>query len=122
MVVLLFQGISVDKVEIRNAYLISLLTGRKQTLVANVHGIENGGYFPVDKVDIPPKAPVQLELLIEPGLSFDSFLKEWGSYRFVIEYNDGTTFQKAFDESYIKERLRQEVPSAFGPRVTPKGK
>jgi hypothetical protein len=115
---MLVQGTSTASVTIKEAYVVSGLTGRKQELMANVQS--RGAYYPVDKVDIPPDAPVQLDMIFNPALSIRDFLDQWGKFRVTIVYNDGVTYERDFDEAYIRQKLRQQVPNAFGPRVTPK--
>ena len=103
-------------VAIKEAYAISELTGHKQDLVAND---TYKGYFPVDKVDIPPLAPIWLELLFNPPLSITEFLDKWGKFRVTITYN-GFIYNQDFDENYVRRKIQQQDPAAFGPRVTPK--
>jgi hypothetical protein len=112
----LIQGKSATSVSIKEAYAISGLTGHRQDLMANV---QYKGYYPVTKVDIPPQAPVQLDLVWEPPLSTRDFLDQWGKFRIIIIYND-TTFEHEFDEAFVRRKLQQMNPGAFGPRVTPK--
>jgi hypothetical protein len=114
---ILLQGKSTDSTSFKEAYAISALTGRKQELVANANG-----YHPVTSVDVPAQAPVWLELLFDPVLSLRDFQDKWGRLRVVIVYGDGTIFQHDFDEAYVREKLTGQVPSAFGPRVTPRDK
>jgi ribosomal protein L12E/L44/L45/RPP1/RPP2 len=114
---LILQGTSTASVAFKEAYAISGLTGHRQELVANV---PYKGYYPVTKVDVPPQAPVQLDMDWNPPLSIRDFMDQWGKLRVVIVYNDGTTYEHEFDESYVREKLRRLVPSAFGPRVSPK--
>jgi hypothetical protein len=115
---LLFQGTSTASVSIKEAYVVSGLTGRKQTLVANVQS--KGGYYPVDKVDIPPGAPVQLDLIFDPGLPLRDFMDQWGKFRVTIIYSNGGPYERDYDEAFVRQQLRQHVPNAFGPRVTPR--
>jgi hypothetical protein len=82
--------------------------------------VQNRGYYSVDKVDIPPRAPVWLELIFKPELSLRDFLDQWGKFRISVVYNNGAIFERDFDETYIRRKLEQNIPSAFGPRVTPK--
>jgi hypothetical protein len=111
------QGTSLSPTGFKEAYAISGLTGHKQQFLA---GVPHKGIYPVDQVDIPKDAPVQLELSFKPPLPIRSFLDQWGSLRVVIEYSDGSTYQHDFDERYVTEKLKLMVPSAFGPQVTPK--
>ena len=116
----LLQGTSTASVLMKEAYAVSGLTGHKQALMANVQS--QGRYYPVNEVDIPPKAPVWLELLWKPPLSLNDFLDKWGQFRVTVVYDDGTTYQREFDENYIRHELQQIIPSVFGPHVTPRDK
>jgi hypothetical protein len=113
----LLQGTSTRSVSIKEAYAVSGLTGHKQELMADV---EYKGYYPVDQIDIPPQAPVWLELLFKPPLSVRDFVEQWGQLRVTIIYRDRTTDDLNFDENYIHQKLQQMVPGAFGPHVTPR--
>jgi hypothetical protein len=113
----LLQGESRASVAMKEAYAVSGLTGHKRDLMANV---QNKGYYPVDKVDLPPGAPVWLELILKPPLSIRDFTDQWGRFSVTIVYDDGTNYSHDFDESYIRRKLQQMIPGAFGPRVTPR--
>jgi hypothetical protein len=113
----LLQGTSTASVAMKEAYAVSGLTGHKQDLMANA---QYRGYYPVDKVDIPPEAPVWLELIWKLPLSIKGFLDQWGKFRVTVVYSDGTTYDREFDETYIRRKLQQQIPAAFGPRVTPR--
>jgi hypothetical protein len=114
---ILLKGTSTRSVSIKEAYAISGLTGHKQELMANV---PYKGYYPVDQVDIPPQAPVWLELLFKPPLLVRDFIEQWGQLRVTIIYSDGATEELNFDENYVHEKLQQMIPGAFGPHVTPR--
>jgi hypothetical protein len=43
-----------------------------------------------------------------------------GTTRVTVVYNNGVPYERDFDEAYVRQKLRQQVPNAFGPRVTPK--
>jgi hypothetical protein len=114
---LYFQGISNSMVQMQEAYLISELTGHKEPLKAN---IQYKGEFPVDQVDIPPGASVDLVLEWKPALSLTDFLDQWGKFRFTAVYN-GLTREKSYDENYVRGLVQNTIPGAIGPRMTPKG-
>lgn len=114
---LIFQGTSTASVSIKEAYLVSGLTGRKRSLMANVQS--KGAYYPVDQVDIPPAAPVQLDLTFKPELSLTDFIDQWGKFRITVIYDSGTSYVQDYDEAFVRQQLQQYVPNAFGPHVTP---
>jgi hypothetical protein len=113
----LLQGTSTRTVSIKDAYAVSGLTGHKQELMANV---QYKGYYPIDQVDIPPQAPVWLELLFKPPLSVRDFVEQWGQVHVNIIYSDGTTDDLNFDEDYVRQKLQTMIPGGFGPHVTPR--
>jgi hypothetical protein len=82
--------------------------------------VQYKGYYSVDQVDIPPQAPVWLELLFKPPLSVGEFLAQWGQLRVTITYSGGTTDDLNFDENYVRQKLQEMSPGAFGPHVTPR--
>jgi hypothetical protein len=112
----LLQGTSTAPVAMKEAYALSGLTGHKQELMVNV---QYRGYYPVDKVDIPPRAPVWLELIFKLPLSITDFIDPWGQFSVTVVYYDGNNYHHEFDENYIRQKLQQMIPAAFGPRVTP---
>jgi hypothetical protein len=115
---LIFQGQSTMTLRFKEAYAVSGLTGHKVELKANVQQI--GAYFPVTDVDVPADAPVQLDLIFQPPLSIRDFFDQWGKFRIVISYENGGSLQHEFDERSVREKLQQQIPYAFGPRVTPR--
>jgi hypothetical protein len=115
---ILLQGTSTRAVNFKSAYAVSGRTGHKQDFVANVQSV--GAYYPVTAVDIPPEAPVWIELLFKPALSITEFQDQWGSLSVTMKYQDGTTYTRDFDEGYIRAKLMRMVPNAFGPRMTPR--
>jgi hypothetical protein len=115
---ILIMGESTATTAIKEAYLVSGLTGHKQSLKANVHSV--GAYFPVDKVDIPAGAPVQLDLIFNPPIPLKDFMDQWAKFRFTVVYVDGTSYEREYDEAYVRQKMQQVVPEAFGPRMTPR--
>jgi hypothetical protein len=115
---ILVMGESTASALIKEAYIVSGLTGRKQSLMANVQS--RGAYYPVDAVDIPSGAPVQLDLIFKPPLPIRDFLDQWGKFRVTIIFADGTSYEREYEETYVRQKLQQMVPNAFGPRMTPR--
>jgi hypothetical protein len=114
---LYFQGISNSAVQMKEAYLISELTGHKEQLKAN---IAYKGEFSVDQVDVPMGASVDLILDYKPPLSLKDFLDQWGAFHLTVIYN-GITYQKRYDENYVRGLVQNTIPGVIGPRMTPKG-
>jgi len=65
------QGTSTASIGFKEAYAVSGLTGHRQELMANV---PYKGYYPVGKVDIPPHAPVQLDMVWNPPFLVRDFM------------------------------------------------
>jgi hypothetical protein len=112
-----FQGIANSAIEMKEAYLISEFTGHKEQLKAN---IQSKGELPVDQVDIPPGASVELVYDWKTGLSLKDFLDQWGQFRFVANYN-GIKYDNLYTEGYVRGLVQNTIPNALGPRMTPKG-
>jgi hypothetical protein len=115
---LIFQGRSEVPLHFKDAYLISGLTGHKVELKANVQ--QHGTYYPVTAVDVPAGASVQLDYIFDPALSVRDFFDQWGKFRFIIVYDDGTSFEHEFQEDQVRAKAQLMIPNAFGPRVTPR--
>ena len=109
----LLQGESTVSVSMKDAYAVSGLTGHKQDLVMNLEG-----YPAVDKVDIPPGAPVWLVLNFNPALRVDDLLKQWGRLSVTIHYN-GITYHRDFDEGFIRQLIAMHA-GELAPHVTVK--
>jgi hypothetical protein len=96
----LLQGESTVSVSMKDAYAVSGLTGHKQEFVMNLDG-----YPAVDKVDIPPHAPVWVDLNFNPPLRVDDLLKQWGRFSVTMHYN-GITYRREYDEAFIRQKLK----------------
>jgi hypothetical protein len=114
----LLQGTSTKSISIKQAYAVSGLTGHRQDLMANVQS--KGAYYPVDKVDIPAKAPVWLELLFKPPLSIKEFEDNWRFFHLTIVYSDGSIYEHDYDEEFVRKQMQRQMPTAFGPHVSPR--
>jgi hypothetical protein len=47
-------------------------------------------------------------------------MEKWGQFRVTINYDNGDNYRHDFDENYIRNKIQQMIPGAFGPRVTPR--
>jgi hypothetical protein len=107
------QGKSTESIGLKEAYIVSGMTGHREDLKIGLHT----GLYPVDKVDIPAGAAVQLELDWKPPLSAHDFLDQWVMFTLFVVYSDGTTFQHQFDQAFVTLKLKQYIPDALpGPR------
>jgi hypothetical protein len=115
---ILFQGVSSSTVPMKDAYVVSELTGHKQQLMANIP--YGGGAVPLDQIEsIPPGANIDLVIEWKPPLSITDFLNQWGKIHFTAVYGD-TTYETRFDEDGIRQKVFREIQGAGGPRVTKK--
>ena len=112
-----FQGTSRRAMTLKRAFAVSGLTGHKQGFSALV---PYKGDVPVDQVDIPPDTKFAIEIPFKPPLSVQDFLAQWGKVHISIVYDDGSTYEHDFDQTYIAEKLRRMSPDAFGPHITPR--
>jgi len=110
---MIFQGRSLVETGIKEAYVVSGMTGHRQQLLASV---ANRGDYPVDKVDIPNSAPVQLDLYFSPQIPIKNVMDQWGKFKVTIVYSDGTKQKREFGEALVREKLQEQAPEYFGPR------
>jgi hypothetical protein len=112
-------------VELKDAYIISELTGEKRTFSI----ISRPGYLESDKLSlneinpIPPGAQIQLVIQFNPTLSVITFYNTWGKMKLHIEY-DHENYERQFKEDAIKNDIVRDIVGAdliLGiPRVTKK--
>lgn len=115
---LIFYGVSSSTVQMKDAYVVSELTGHKEQLKANIP--YGGGEVPLDQIEpIPPGAPIDLVIDWKPPLSISNFLDQWGKIHFTAIYGD-TTYDKLFDEDHIRQKIFNEIQGSGGPMVTKK--
>lgn len=118
---IMFQGTSLTPVSMKEAYLVSGLTGRREDLQANVHDDKGeGSYHTVNKINIPAQAPVLLELPFNPPVLPRDFLDQWRKFSITVVYSDGTTYRHEYEENFVKQYIERAIPYIFGPHVTPK--
>ena len=114
-----FVGVSGALTRIKDAYIISTLTGHKETLdVANATNFAER--WKIDQVEpIPSGAKVML--VYEPKLSppLPDFMSQWGAFEFHVVY-DNKEYVKTYSQDYINSKMTREMPGVFGPRVTPR--
>ncbi len=115
---ILFRGVAGPLVTLKEAFVVSELTGRRQSLYANIP--YGGGAVPIEQIEaIPPGAAIDLVLEWKPALSINDFLSQWGKLRFVAKYND-YNYEARFDEQKIRAKVFGEIQGAGGPLVTKK--
>jgi hypothetical protein len=114
-----FLGVSTALARIREAYVISTLTGHKEPLdLANPTNFTER--WKVDQVEpIPSGAAVVLIYEPKPPPSLPDFMSQWGAFEFHVVYND-KEYVKTYSQDYINSKMTREMPGMFGPRVTPR--
>jgi hypothetical protein len=105
-------------IQLTDAYIISELTGEKETLQVN---IGPGQLIPIGEINqIPPDATIELYGPLKPGLHAAEFLERWGKLRLHAEYGNNTQYDRIFDEKTVAAYLNQFPFSNLGPHVTKK--
>jgi hypothetical protein len=115
---LIFQGTSNVPLHFKEAYLISGITGHRVDLL--IAARKFGAELPVNAVDVPTGAPVQLDCTFKPNLSVRDFFDQWGKFRLIVIYDDGSSFEHDYSENEVRQQAQRQMPDAFGPQVTPK--
>lgn len=116
-----FIGQATSVAHIKDAYVISDLTGRKERL-----RISNPANF-TEKWDIDQIEPIvsgaKIFLVYDfpTPLSVSDFLSQWGSFEFHVLYDD-KEYVKKFSQTYVNDKIASEIPGVVGPRVTLKDK
>jgi hypothetical protein len=114
-----FIGVSTALARIKDAYVISTLTGHKEQLdVANATNFNER--WKIDRVEPIPKG-AQVFLVYEPKPSppLPDFMSQWGAFEFHVVY-DNKEYVKIYSQDYINSKMTREMPGVFGPRVTPR--
>jgi hypothetical protein len=121
--VLLLQGTSTTSIRIKEAYVVSGLTGHRLPLLASAQKL-NGREredLPVNQVDIPPQADVWLELPFKPPISIGDFLGQWGTFKMTVIYEGAEKpYEHEFGQHFVEEKVHQQLGDAFSPHVTPR--
>jgi hypothetical protein len=114
-----FVGRATALAHIKDAYIISDLTGhREQLSVANP--INFAEQWKIDEIEpITAGASVMLVYEIQPQLSISDFLSVWGTFELHVIYDD-KEYVKKYLPDYINDKMTREMPGIVGPRVTKK--
>lgn len=114
-----FVGVSAALARIKDAYVISTLTGHKEPLdIANATNFTER--WKIDQVEpIPSGAKVILVYEPKPPPSLPDFVSQWGAFEFHVVY-DNKEYVKTYSQDYINSKMTREMPGIFGPRVTPR--
>jgi hypothetical protein len=114
-----FLGVSSALARIKEAYVISTLTGHKEPLdVANPTNINER--WKINQIEpIPLGATVILVYEPKPSPSLPDFISQWGAFELHVVY-DSKEYVKIYSQDYINSKMGREMPGVFGPRVTPR--
>jgi hypothetical protein len=114
-----FIGASTSLARIKDAYVISTLTGHKEPLeIANPTNLTER--WKIDQVEpIPSGATVILVYEPKPPPTLPDFMSQWGAFEFHVVY-DNKEYVKIYSQDYINSKMTREMPGIFGPRVTPR--
>jgi hypothetical protein len=115
-----FVGKSTTLSHIKEAYIVSKLTGHREPLeVANATNFNER--WNVNQIEsIPPGATTMLVYEPKPPPSIPDFLNQWGAFEFHVVY-DGGEYTKIYSQDYVHDKFASELPGIYGPHVTPKG-
>ncbi|MGA8499461.1 MAG: hypothetical protein WB764_28540 [Xanthobacteraceae bacterium] len=115
-----FSGVSTALAHIKDAYIISTLTGHKETLdLANPTNFTER--WKIDQIEpIPSGAKVILVFEPKPPPSLPDFMSQWGAFEFHVVY-DNKEYIKIYSQDYMNLKMTREMPGILGPRVTPRG-
>jgi hypothetical protein len=114
-----FSGEATSLAQIKDAYVISNLTGQKQHL--QVLQIYDNEHIPSERIEaIPSGAVIYLIDEWKPPLPLKDFLSQWGDIQFNVLYDDGRKYPRTYDRDYIEQKLTRELAGLYGPRVTKK--
>ena len=115
-----FVGKSTTLAHIKDAYIVSKLTGHREPLeVANATNFNER--WNVNQIEpIPPGATTMLVYEPKPPPSIPDFLNQWGAFEFHVVY-DGGEYTKIYSQDYVHDKFASELPGIYGPHVTPKG-
>lgn len=109
-------------VHLKSAQMVSLSTGQKLPMQIQV---KDGMMDVSDAELIPPGANIRLAVSLRDAakvgstdLEKRSFLEKWGSYKFVVEFDD-RRFEEVIPRDVVLRRFTEEGP-APEPQVTRK--
>jgi hypothetical protein len=113
----LIRGKSTALVRLKDAYIVSELTGHKEPLSVYTEGLEQ---IRIDQIEpVPSNAPIQLGVEWQSPLSVQEFLEKWGHMEFDVIY-DHDQFSNDFSDDYVRQRVYTIIPGSGGPQITRK--
>lgn len=108
------QGRSSGFVDLKDAYIISDVTGEKRTLQISIAPGPN--LVPISEInEIPPGAPIELWVTFKPpGIRPNDLLTQWHRFHFHAEYS-GIVYDRIFDVTTLVNQF-----PGVGPHITKK--
>jgi hypothetical protein len=112
-----FIGVSTELARIKDAYVVSTLTGHKEQLdLANATNFAER--WKIDQVEpIPSGATIYLVYEPKPSPPLPDFMNQWGAFEFHVVY-DNKEYVKTYTQAYINSIMARQMPGVFGPHVT----
>ncbi|MGY3588528.1 hypothetical protein ACVIGB_002513 [Bradyrhizobium sp. USDA 4341] len=108
------------EIRLKNAYLISGITGARLEMTIKVVDGRNVMLVPVrDSGVIPPNAQINLfsaELNGDDGIEESEFSKHWAPFSFVFEF-DGTEHRKAYGRDVVAASIDEEKIDPAEPHI-----
>jgi hypothetical protein len=116
---LYFEGDARELVTIKDAYIVSKVTGRKEQLA--VFDINSRERLELDELNqIPPNAHVYIGYEWKDHISPREFVEDWGKMQLVVDYGNDKTYVADYAEDYVRARTAEEMPGTVGPVITRK--
>jgi hypothetical protein len=111
------QGESPSFTKLRDAYIVSKLTGHKERLAAYDLVYQKIG--DLDEIEtVPPDALIRLGVTWTTAISPQQFMEQWGQMELVVVYNNDQTFKWDYSENDVRDRVGAIVIGSFGPAIT----
>jgi hypothetical protein len=114
-----FVGKSTILARIKDAYIISKLTGHREPLqIANATNFNER--WNVNQIEpIPPGATTMLVYEPKPPPSIPDFLNQWGAFEFHVVY-EGGEYAKIYSQDCVRDKFASDLPGIYGPHVAPR--
>ncbi len=113
------RNISEHEVKLRDAYFVSGVTGEQVNLKVQIIPLAAAI---ADINPIPPAAIFALITTLGPdddtGITAADFLKTWGPFSFVVEYDDEKTYRIDLNRQDAIKLVTQQTDMPLFPRVT----
>ncbi len=114
-----FSGQATALAHIKDAYIISDLTGHKEHLDV-VNPTNFADKWSIDQIEpIVSGAPIMLIYEFQPPPSVSDFLSQWGAFEFHVIYAN-KEYVQVYRQDYVNDKMTREMPGVIGPHVSKK--